>query len=246
MIVSAVNASNLANPTVVFPKARISIGGSYHLGGYTITNKDIAAIFNRFAVRAGYTPLSFLSFGLDLGTTQIDVDRYGPDTMEVFHGKYGFSGGAHLKFSSPEFLNNLLRITAIVQATMFSSENKFNAHYRGYDGTGVIGIQAHIPKFGYVTAGPLLYLIHGYNKSYDGKENFYSNSNNIRGWISIDYIPRINEIVQNKFYISLEFSASPSINYDKRIPIQEYSISISIGSITQQLYGVKSDIDWNP
>ncbi|HLV33098.1 MAG TPA: hypothetical protein VKY57_16135 [Chitinispirillaceae bacterium] len=244
----SVDASNLANPAVAFPKARISVGGAYHLGGYTITNKEIAAIFNRFTARIEYTPLSFLGIGLNLGATQIEVDRYitGLDTVAVFHGKYGFTGGAHLKISSPLFFNDLFRITSIVQATMFSSKSRFDAHYRGYDGTGIIGIQAYIPKFGYITAGPQLYLIHGYNKSYNGKENFYSNINNLRGWISVDYIPRINEIKENKFFISLEFSASPAINYTKKVPIQEYSISVSIGSITKQLYGIKSDVDWNP
>lgn len=248
LLPNAVLSSNLANPAVNIPQARIAISASYHLGGYTLCNNAIASLWNRVHSRLEYSPLNFLSLGVEFGVTQIDVDRFinGPDTFPVFQGKFGFSGGAILKLSTPAFLHDYLKITTITKASVFSSKNKYSALYKGIDGAGVIGIQFHIPRFGYITTGPLVYVIDGTNRSYNGKTNYYSNLNNIRGWIAIDFFPRIKEITSNKPFISLEFSMSPEIDYSRRIPVQEFSLSISIGSVTRRIYGTDNNVEWEP
>jgi len=245
---NVVLASNLASPAVTIPEARIAISASYHLGGYTLTNKAIASLWNRVTSRLEYSPLKFLSLGVEFGATQIDVDQFtvNSDTVPVFQGKFGFSGGALLKLSSPAFLHDYLKITGITKASFFSSKNEHNALYKGIDGIGIIGIQFHIPRFGYITTGPLVYVIDGTNRSYTGKENYYSNLNNIRGWIAIDFFPKIKDITSNKPYFSLEFSMSPEIDFSRRIPLQEFSVSISIGSVTRRIYGIDNDIEWEP
>jgi hypothetical protein len=247
-VAAAAMASNLANPAAAIPEARVAIGASYHLGGYTLTNKEIPSIFNRLHARVHYAPLNFLGIGVDLGAMQLDVDRYviKSDTVPLFHGKFGFSGGAHLKVSTPPFLKERLSIVGIGQATYFLSKNKYDASYSGFDGTGAIGLQFHIPGFGYITAGPLLYLIQGENKSYTGEESFFSNANNLRGWLSIDFFPKFKDETSNKSYLSLELSISPKANASSRVPVQEFSISISLGSVTGRLYGVESGLDWEP
>jgi hypothetical protein len=248
LLSSTVLASNLANPSVNAPEARIAIGASYHLGGYTLSNMAIASLWNRVHSRVEYSPFKFLSLGIELGATQIDVDQFinGSDTVPVFHGKFGFSGGAILKLSTRAFLKDYLKITSITKASYFSSKNQYNALYKGIDGVGIIGIQFHIPRFGYITTGPLVYLIDGTNRSYTGEENYYSNLNNIRGWIAIDFFPKLKEITSNKPYISMEFSMSPKINYSRKIPVQEFSFSISVGSITKRIYGIENDVEWEP
>ena len=240
--------SNLANPAVTIPEARIAVGASCHIGGYSITNDEVPAIFNRFHARILYSPSKFLGLGIDLGAMQVNVDKFGSgeDSIPVFKGKYGFSGGANLKLSTPFFLNDRIAFVSIGEATVFNSKNSNGAFYKGIDGAGVLGIQFHIPGFGYITAGPLVYLMDGENQSYTGKKAGFSNTNNVRGWIAIDYFPKMKDITSNKPYISFEFSASPEANYSKRIPIQEFSFSISIGSVTNRLYGTESDIEWEP
>ena len=239
------HASNLANPAVILPEARIAIGASYHLGGYSLTNQEIPSLFNRIHGRVEYGPFKYLTIGLDAGATQVDVDGIG-DTMPAFHGKFGFSGGGHLKLSTPSFFKQYLSVIAIAQATIFSSENEFSASYSGKDGTGVVGLQAYIPGFGYITAGPWVYIIQGTNKGFDGKSGFYSNTDNIRGWVAIDFFPKMGEVTSNKPYISLEVSISPKATYSDRIPVQAFSVSLSVGAISRRLYGVESDVEWNP
>lgn len=248
LLAETVFSSNLATPGVNIPEARVSIGVSYHLGGYTITNKAIPSIWNRLHSRVEYAPLNLMSIGIELGATQIDVDQYfiNSDTLPGFHGKFGLSGGADLKLSSPAFIKDRLRFTCISKASFFSSKNNHSAKYKGIDGTAVLGLQIHIPGFGYVTTGPLLYLIDGKSISYTGKEAFFSNTNNLRGWIAIDFFPHLKEITTNKPFVSLEISVSPEIDYSKRVPVQEFSVSLSVGSITQRLYGIANDIEWEP
>jgi hypothetical protein len=56
----------------------------------------------------------------------------------------------------------------------------------------------------------------------------------------------MKEMSSNKPYVSLEISASPAADYSKRIPLQEFSISICIGSVSKRLFGVKNGVDWKP
>jgi hypothetical protein len=245
LFVGYAGAANLANPAITLPEARVAVGGSYHLGGYALTNSNIPALFNRIHGRLEYAPLNHLTLGLDAGAAQIDVDRY-DDSVPIFHGKFGFSGGAHLKVSSPPVIRQMVSVIAIVQATLFESQNKYTASYGGKDGTGIIGIQVRIPGFGYISAGPWVYLIEGENKSFDGTTQFYSNTDNVRGWMAVDYFPKIKEESSNKPYLSFEFSISPKATSTKRIPVQAFSFSVSIGSISKRLYGAESEVEWNP
>jgi hypothetical protein len=245
---SVAYGSNLANPAVSVPVSRITIGASYLVSGYTITNLEIPSLFNRIHARVDYSLLSNVSIGIDAGVTQIDVDKYniGMDSFPVFHGKLGYSGGAHLKISTPFFLKRTIAFTGIGSATTFISQNKDKASYGGFDGAGAAGIQFHIPRFGYITAGPMIYLIKGKNESYNGVKGKYSNINNLRGWLAIDFFPDLKEMSSNKPFITLEITASPEANYSKRIPLQEFSVSLCIGSITKRLSGIENGVEWKP
>lgn len=239
----SVFSSNLANPAAAIPTANMLIGASYHLGGYTLTNLNLPAIFNRFHGRVDYAPISYINLGADVGVTQIEVDKYisQTDTIEMFHGNYGFSGGAHLKLSTPFIAKKTLSFFTIGQATTFNSKNSNSAAYGGIDGTGVIGFQVHIPNFGYIAAGPMIYLIEGDLKGSDGQKVTFSNSNNVRGWLAIDYYLKGNDLSKGNAYLSVEFSVSPKADYSSRIPVQEFSLSVSLGYISGKLYGIEKE-----
>lgn len=242
-------AANLADPAGLLPVARVALGASYDLGGYTITNDSVPAIMNRFHGSLTWSPFIFMNIGIDAGASQMDVsgDTTAKDSIGIFHGNYGFSGGLHVKLGTRFFYDDLVRIIGIGQATYFSTTNKDGAIYSGKDGAGMLGLQFHVPHFGYVTAGPQLYLINGENKSYNSSvKHKYSNINNLRGWLAIDYFPQEKSLSNNKVFLSFEMSVSPKVAFDKRAPLQECSFSISFGSITKRLYGEESDVEWAP
>lgn len=241
-------ASNLANPVATIPDARVGIGVSYHLGGYTITNQEIPSLFNRIHARISYSPFTYFNFGVDLGVTQVEVAADTLDTLVygVFHGNYKFSFGVHIKVSSP-FFKDIVGLVGIAQGTKFSSENKAGALYGGFDGAGAAGFIFHIKNIGYAAAGAKLYVIQGENRSYNSKkDHFYSNVNNLRGWVAFDYFPKIKAVSKYIPYISLEVSVAPGASFGEKAPIQEISFSIAVGSITKRLYGETSSLQWHP
>jgi hypothetical protein len=242
------HAANLADPAVLIPPARLSIGASYDLGGNSITNGAVPSIMNRVQARLSYSPFPFLNFGIDGGTTQMDVasDTTATDTFGVFHGGYGLSGGGHLKLGTPFFFNNVMSLIGIVQGNVFSSKNGSGTTYGGTDAAGALGFQFHVPGFGYVTAGSEAYLIEGKTTDYTGKQGAYSNVNNVRGWLAVDYFPPENLGTKNLLYVSLELTVGPKVQFNARAPVQEFGFSVSIGTITPRLYGQESDMEWKP
>ena len=248
MICADLRAANLADPAVLIPPARLSVGASYDLGGYTIANRAVPSMINRFQARLSYAPFSFVNFGIDAGASQMEVagDTTAADTFGIFHGGYAFSGGGHLKLGTPFFFNNLLCGIGIFQGGIFSSQNNAGTTYRGTDVCGGLGLQFYVPSFGYVTVGPQAYLIFGNTTDFSGKQGYYSNVNNVRGWLAVDYFPPALPSSKNLLYVSFETSVSPKVHFNARAPIQEISFSLSIGSVTPRLYGQETNEEWRP
>jgi hypothetical protein len=246
--ISSLSASTLANPAVLIPPARIAFGVSYNLEGISLTNREVPSMFNRVQGRISFSPFSYLNIGLDAGASQIEIasDTTTTDTISVFHGKYGFSGGGHIKLGTPFFFDNLVSIIGIANGSYFASKNEEGTLYSGFDGNGGIGLQFHVPTIGYFTAGTSVYLIEGKNKSYNGVEGVYSNVNNVRGWLALDYFPPEKMGSKNTFYLSLEVFASPKVAFNERVPVQEFGFSISVGSISQRLFGQETALEWKP
>ncbi len=249
LLPSSICAANLANPAVVIPEARASVGVSYNLGFHTITNRYVPMLMNRFHARGTFAPSSYLNVGIDAGISQLDVaaDTTGTDTLGVFHGEYGFSGGGHVKLATPFFFDELMSIVGMATGTYFKVPNENGAWYGGVDGTGSVGFQFRIPRFGYLTAGGQMYLIQGRNQGYTGSEGRYANSNNIRGWFAVDYFPELEVSENASPYISLEISLAPDVDYirEGQPPFREIGFSISIGSVTRQLWGEETE-RWDP
>ncbi|MBD3422104.1 MAG: hypothetical protein GF398_18480 [Chitinivibrionales bacterium] len=248
-----VYGANLANPAIPVPNARMAIGASYHLGGYTITNNEVPCILNRLHARASYAPFSLINFGVDAGASQVHVagDTTATDTFATFAGKYAFSFGGHVKLATPFFFNDLLSFMLMGQGTSFSSKNDLGAAYEGLDINGAFGIQFHIKGFGYITAGPQLYLIDGEGKHGDGTSRSggaiaFKNVNNLRGWLAIDFFPKMKTFSENKTYVSFEVTLSPDVAFFDRAPVQEIAFSLGFGTVTKRLYGEANDVEWEP
>jgi hypothetical protein len=177
---------------------------------------------------------------------EVAAETTSTDTFAAFHGNFGFSGGAHLKASTPFFFNDFLAVVGIAQATYFSSENKWSAQYGGIDVSGGAGIQIHVSRFGYITLGSEVDLIEGTNRGFDGAEGTYSNLNNIRGWLAVDFFPAFAMGGGTKPYVSVEVSVSPEAEFGGNVPIREFGFSVCLGSVTKRLYGEETDVEWQP
>jgi len=236
--------ANLANPAAQVGTARMSFGASYFLGGADITNLEIPLMMNRLAVRASYSPIRYVNFGVDLGTPLVSVEKYsvnGRDTVPVFDGEFGWSAGGNLKLSTP-YMFGSVAVLALANANLFRSSNKAGAYYGGADITAAAGVQIRLPN-GYISFGPQIYMIMGRNKGIYGAEGEYSNVNNMRAWIAYEYFPDDIFGGEYKPYMSAEFTASHKICASERVPVREFSLSVSFGVITRRLYGDGADDD---
>jgi len=249
-LAAATFAANLANPAAQVGDARLAFGASYYLGGADITDYKIPMMMNRIGGRVSFSPVRYANIGVDFGSAQVSVDRYvytigPPDTIPLFDGNFGWFAGGHLKLSSP-YIAGYVSAMVLGSVTYFRSANDHEAHYAGLDITAAGGPQIRIQNIGlFISLGPQLYLIDGKNKGDDKVTNNYSNVNNMRAWIALDYFPKEVPLTWNyKPYVSVEFTASPKIGGSKRTPIREFSLSFSMGATSQRLYGQDSGDDF--
>ncbi len=246
-----VSSFTLSNPATPIPQARGVVGASYGIAGVSIGKDSVPMLLNRIHLRFAVAPSSLLTLGVEAGATQVEVggDTLGVgDTLAAFHGKYGLSGGVNATIATPFYFNDVMSIGAHASGNYFMSANKYNAQYGGIDIAAALGPQFHIKHFGYIGFGPRLYLISGQNYDTGGVAGKgYSNSNNLSGWLSIDFFPQSATAKPNgKPYISLEVSVTPSSRFSDKIPLREIAISVSIGTITKRLFGEETDVEWNP
>jgi hypothetical protein len=234
--------ANLANPAAQAGTARMYFGASYFVGGSDITNLEIPMIMNRLNMRVGYAPVSYVNFGADLGLPLISVEEY--NRTPVFDGDFGWSAGGHLKLSTPYILGRVA-VLALGNINVFRSTNKGGAYYGGTDLAAAGGLQFKLPARHCLSLGPQFYMIMGKNKGFEEKtEGTYSNVNNMRAWLAYEYLPADVFGGEYKPYMSLELTASPKICASKRVPVKEFSVSVSVGIITKRLYGEgKADDD---
>lgn len=245
LLLQGTQASNLANPVVNLPDSRVAIGISYHLGGYTITNSEIPSLLNRIHLRLSYAPLTYLNIGADIGVSKMDVESH--NAIKKFEGNFGLSVGGTVKTATP-LIKDIVGLIAIGQATLFTSKNDAEAYYKGPDYSAAGGLLFHIKGVGYIAAGPHLYIQMGKHKGYKDSDvvQKYSSVSNLRGWLAIDYFPKMKMIKKYIPYFSLEFSAGKKVKFGSTTPIKEFSFSISFGEVTRRLYGEKSEVEWEP
>lgn len=243
LFVSSTNALDLATPLAPLPGGRISFSASYDLNGITITNREIPSIMNRIHGTFTISPIQYFNAGIDIGIAQIDVASDSND-VALFHGNYGFSGGANIKVSSP-FAKNIIGVIGLAKGSWFSStEKNTEKYYRGLDIVAAAGPIFHIPKFGYISFGPQIYYVHGEN---EGSSGNYHNINNLRGWIAIEYFPKMKDQAKYLPFLSIEASISPdaSVKSD-RAPVVEFGASITFGAISSKLFGEIEQNEWRP
>jgi hypothetical protein len=248
LVAASGHASNLGSPSTLIPTARLALSASYDAGGYPISNNSVPCMMNRFEGGCTFAPLSFLNLGVNAGACRVDVagDTSVADTVGIFNGGYGFSAGMHVVLGSGFFYNDLFRFIGIAKGTYFSSKDANEVVYKGFDAAAVVGFQFRIPRFGFISLGPELYLIEGKNKDYLGRNDDYSNTSNLRGWLSVDFFPKEKIASDNKLFISLEAAFTPNVEFNKRAPMQEIRLSVGVGAITKRLYGEVSEVDWAP
>ena len=235
-------ALNLATPLVPIPAGRLSASASYEFDGVTIANRAVPTVMNRIMASGTISPTQYFNAGLDLGVSQIDVASDSASTL--FHGKFSFAGGVNIKLATP-LIKNIFGFIAIAKGGWYNSPEKdADRYYQGLDVAGAVGPIFHIPSFGYIALGPKMYYMHG--DAFGA--GTYHNINNLRGWIAVEYFPKMKESSKMLPFITLEGSISPEASVkSSRAPIMEFGASLTFGGVTSKLFGNNNkQKDWMP
>ena len=241
------SAASLVGPISPFPGGRMSMGLAYNLEGMSITNRNIPAVMNGFTGNLSYSPAQYVNIGIEAGATSLEVasDSISTDSgTTMYKGKYKFSGGAALHLSSP-LAREVFGITGIAKADYFSSDDGAGASYKGFSGIGVLGLVFHIKGFGYIATGPRLYFIEGQDKGYN-QSNYsdFHNTNNLQAWLAMEWFPKTSG--GSIPYFGVELTAGPKVNFGGRAPVNEFSVSATIGAVSKRLSGEASELEWHP
>ena len=146
---------NLANPAAAIPEQKVATGASYHLGGYTLTNKEILP-FLTACMQECTMPREFPHRCGSGAMRSMWNDMYSREIRFPCSMENSGSQEEPSQVSTPVSQRTLI-IVGIGQATYFYL-NKYDASYRALMGPGD-RTSVPYPRFGYITAGPLLYLI---------------------------------------------------------------------------------------
>lgn len=239
--------ANVAFPSVAIPEARFGVGASYD-----ITTGDLYGVddvpFSMNTINASFTfaPVSVMNFGVDIGTRNVRI--YSSDEVFDFRGKMGFSAGGHLRLSTP-LLKDVFGATALIKGAWFYSKNDYDAFYRGVDVTGALGFVFHIKQVGYISFGGKYFEIFGENQGFnDINTSSWSNDETLGGWVAFDFFPKMKQQGSYIPFVTLEagvFPGASAFRGDKS-GIHNLSFSVTIGAITQRLYGESTELEWCP
>lgn len=238
--------ASVSYPFTPVPTARFATALSYDMYGIGLYKSNVAgasAMIHGFNASFTYSPITFINFGLDVGERKVDIFTY--DKSYNFDGKIGFAGGTHVKLATPYF-SDIIGIVGVARTLWFSSA-RHDVYYGGMDFTGAGGISFHINSFGYISCGMKYFEIFGRTGGVQSPiGSNWSNDKVSGGFVSFDMFPKTSARKYIPF-VSVELALFPQLEaFDGDRPaIRNASLSITIGGITNRLYG-NSDNDWRP
>lgn len=237
-------------PSAPVPAARFASGISYDYGGgYLFSRVVPVPVFSLYGINAfgTYGLADYINIGADLGLK--DVNIHSSDPNRSFNGRMGIAAGPHLKLATP-YLGDVFAVVAFTRTHWFYSEDKGRyIYYKGLDFTGSGAFSFHVKDFGYISMGVKYSEIFGNYGivEYPGlDERTWTNAGNIGGWVAFDYFPKTG--VKNYLpFISFELGFFPNSSevLGKKPVFRNISFSVTVGGITNRLYG-DSGASWRP
>lgn len=167
-----------------------------------------------------YAPIEYLRFALGIGLDRLKISSL---NGSIFRGNYGFSPALRLAAFSPMMARESIRITGSATMLYINCKNHLNTRYQGLAGNAGGGLLFHIGPYVNLESGAKASIIFGK----DNKEENFSNSNKVRGYINTTLISSKGS------FLTFHFDLSPEISgkWDK-MP-GETSLGLTLGILWQ-------------
>ncbi|MCL1946996.1 MAG: hypothetical protein FWF51_07615 [Chitinivibrionia bacterium] len=246
---ASVFGGGVSYPSATIPAARFASGVSYdYIGGYLTLNSstDPTPAYSLYGANIFFTYglADFINAGVDLGLK--DANIHSSDPSFVFNGRMGAAAGTHVKLST-SYMGDVFAIVLFSRFHFFYSEDKGRNEYnRGRDITASGAFSFHVKEFGYITMGAKYLDITAkiYGKPAPPE---FKNDALVGGWVAFDYFPK-TAIKTYLPFVSFELGFFPNSErkvLEKKPVFRNISFSVTIGGITNRLYG-NSDDGWRP
>jgi hypothetical protein len=257
LAVASVFGGGVSYPSAPVPAARFASGVSYdYIGGYLVRGDfnnlnatDPTPAYSLYGANIFFTYglADFINVGVDLGLKDANVHSSLPDY--AFNGKTGAAAGTHVKLSTA-YMGDVFAIVLFSRWHFFNSEDKGRSEYiRGQDFTASGAFSFHVKEFGYISMGAKFFNIDDKidGEGYSDPKHSFRNDAFVGGWVGFDYFPK-TAIKTYLPFVSFElgfFPKSDSNVLEKKPVFRNISFSVTIGGITNRLYG-NSDDGWRP
>ncbi|MBF0431848.1 MAG: hypothetical protein HQK83_11250 [Fibrobacteria bacterium] len=203
--------------------------------------EETESILNTGGFHLSYAPFKMVQLGLYVGGAEFDhhAPANKPDTA-YFDSEFKITGGATGKLVSPHFLYDKARVFVYGMAGYLEAKDTYqNVRQLNVYQSG-IGFQFQIMKSLNAALGFEAFFIDGNqaNTSVGLGENPFGINTPYRGMISLEYYPKTyRDLWENQPFFSITVRGAPGIGLDNNLGLKNASIAVSVGMITNFLYG---------
>jgi hypothetical protein len=199
---------------------RLGLQYGFAFRGQDITSRDVPSHEITHALQLGYAPIPYLALEAGLGVDRLSVDPYNGTR---FRGDYGLSPLFGITLASPR-LFNVLRFTGGSRFLYLNSEDDRGYTYSGLVYSPFLSAIASPTEYVDLEAGIRGHRIDGNMQGPGGREQTFSNRENVRGFVAL-LLKSPSEFA----FLTLDADVSPSAEWNGGL--REASIGVSFGTM---------------
>ncbi len=231
----AAKATPSGNPVVEFGPQQLLVGFYFDHSGQEVFNDNTPSVFNTTGLNIGYAPWKFLQVGGFIGVAEFDVakpqSKRHIDTVGSFNSDYRLHGGGSLKLVAPIWES--LSIFGSGSGAYHEATDGLGNYKEVRELSGAAGMMWRFGRLFNVAMGAEYFLLDGEQRNNLQHGVKFANLDQYRGLLALEFFPPHSSLTSKGIpYISLSFRPTGSIGWNDRLGLQNASIAISLGFIS--------------
>ncbi len=227
------------SPMSEFGPSQVSVAAFFDHSGQDLFEEAYPSLLNTTGLSLDYAPWPYIQMGIFGGGGELDAvvpDKLLSDTTRHnYLTDYGLYGGGSAKLATPRFLSNTTRFVSYGSAGYLKSSDASGNIKTPIIYNGGVSIQFMVmEKLNFVVGGEY-YAWDGEQKSATGQvsENLGiskpgGDTDYLRGLVGVEYFFK----GKSRPFISVAFRPNAKIGWKNNMGLQNGSISISLGAMT--------------
>jgi len=239
----SVTAHPAGAPLTDYGPAKMALGLYFDHSGQELFNDNQRAhsLLNTTGAQLTYAPFRVLQIGVYVGGAEFDHDPSADDPDGPgFNANYSLTFGASGKIFTPGFMSDKLRGLLFGSMGFLKAEDGYRNVRQVFECHSGLGLQYQVIKIMKLGIGAEVYYLDGEqgNDSVSTGSNPFGNRDLYRGLISMEFYPKTNpDLIQGQPFICISFRFTGDMGWDENLGLKNGSLSITLGWITDFLYG---------